>query len=192
MCSANQFRRRADGRLLFDTHVRRQDRGRSGFPDHLRCSAERSCRSEHLGVGHAELSVRTVRGALPGRLVERKLVVRLERQHDARSRPVKPSTTSTNANQPGLSTVGPGLCDAQRVRRIRAQQRCATGRGHGRRLACFARHRSDDQPQAALGSSQSAVTIANSSMSSQLTILQARSAILTTSTPLRRPPRSPA
>ena len=45
----------------------------------------------------------------------------------------------------GLSTVGAGLHDAERIRRVRAQQRCAAGRGHGRLLAGFARRRFDDQ-----------------------------------------------
>ena len=50
-------------------------------------------------------------------------------------------TTSTNANQPGFQAAGASLHDAERVRRLRAQQRCAAGRGHGRLLARFAGRR---------------------------------------------------
>ena len=55
-------------------------------------------------------------------------------------------TTSTNANQAGLSTAGPGLRHAERIRRIGAQQRRPAGRGHGRLFACVARRQFDDQP----------------------------------------------
>ena len=86
----NQFRRRAAGGLLFDPRLRRQDRGRPGLSDRLRRPAERSGGGEHLGVGDAELSFRAVRGAVSGAVVERELVVGLERRTRApRSRRVR-------------------------------------------------------------------------------------------------------
>ena len=45
----------------------------------------------------------------------------------------------------GLPTIVPGVRDAERIRRIRAQQRRPAGRGHGRLLARFARRQFDDQ-----------------------------------------------
>ncbi len=93
----------------------------------------------------AELSFRAVRGAVPGRFVERGLVVGFERQHERRDCARSDRHNIDQRQSAGLSTAGPGLCDAERIRRIRAQRRCAAGRRHGRRLARFAGRQFDDQ-----------------------------------------------
>ena len=103
-----------------NSELSRQDRDRPGFSDRLRRPANRSSRSEHLGVGHAELSFRAVRRAVYGRVMERRLVVRLERRHQRRDR-AGSNREDVDQRQSGrLSTVGPGLRNAERIRRIGA------------------------------------------------------------------------
>ena len=141
----NQFRRRADVGLLFDPRLSRQDGGRQGFSDHVRRPAERSRGGRHLRLGHAELSFRAVRGALPERFVEHRLVLGFERQHERADRAGSDRHDIDQRQSAGLPTAGPGVHDAERIRRVRAQQRCAAGRGHGRVLARFAGREFDDQ-----------------------------------------------
>ena len=76
------FVRRADGRLLFDPDVSRQDRGRPGVPDGFRRPAERPGRCEHFGLGHAEFSRRSVRSAVFRRRMDVGLVVGVEHEHE--------------------------------------------------------------------------------------------------------------
>ena len=134
--------------------------------------ANRSGRGEHLRFGHAELSFRAVCGAVPGRRVELGLVVGLEHEHQRRDR-ARPDGHDFDQRQSArLSRACAGLHDVERIRRVAAQQRRAAGRRHRRVVARLAGRDSMTNTQAELGSTQSAVTNANNSMSSQLTILQ--------------------
>ena len=101
---------------------------------------------EYLRVGHAELSFRAVRGALPGCLVGHGLVVSFERQYERRGRARSDSHNVDQRQSVGLSRARPGLRHAERVRRLRPQQRRATGRRHNRLLAPFTGSELDDQP----------------------------------------------
>ena len=63
-----------------------------------------------------------------GRLVERELVVGLERQHQRRDRAGSDRDDLDQRQSARLSGAGAGLCDAERIRRIAAQRRGAAGR----------------------------------------------------------------
>ena len=113
-------------------------------------------------VGDAELSFRAVRGAVPGRLVERGLVVGLERQHQRRDRAGSDRHDLDQRQSARLSGAGAGLRDAERIRRIAssaaaAQQAVATA------ASSLVSQGIDSMTniQAELGSTQSAVTNAN-------------------------------
>ena len=140
-----QFRRGADGGLLFHADVRRQNRRRSGLSDRVRPPAERSGRGEHFGLGHAGLSRRAVRGAVPGRRVDLRLVVGLECEHKRRDRARADGADFDQRQSAGVSTARPGLYDAERVRRVSTQRRGAAGRRHRRDLAGFPRPRLGDE-----------------------------------------------
>ncbi|HZZ26150.1 MAG TPA: hypothetical protein VFE60_27955 [Roseiarcus sp.] len=75
------------------------------FQTHIRGPANRPGRGEYLSFGHAELSFRAVRGAVPRRLVEHGLVLRLKRQHERFDRAGSDRDEIDQRQSAGISTI---------------------------------------------------------------------------------------